>query len=186
MNRSVFWFVVATGAGLAFGFLIGLESLAKRIQALENPVVQAGDRVSIPVSRSAGLKVNGGGKITGAAGLVFHGGGTIAIPPVPSFDEKRSFNAGWVAYAIDSHAVDNYHRRAAALPDDGDANALAEIWREEVARAEKAQADWDALTPQQQHDYPCEPFWKKGRGEPRRLSRSQQSNLIEALRKASP
>lgn len=96
--------------------------------------------------------------------------------------EKIAWKNGWIAYSIDAEAVDSYHRMANDLPDDSDPVALAKLWENICGNAASREKAWNALTDKEKLDYPIRAFWKAGKGEPRRLSRSQTTRMIDALK----
>ena len=94
---------------------------------------------------------------------------------------RIGYKDGWMAHALDSFAVEKYHHEADALSNDDDAQALAAIWAKCMADAQRQEAEWQALSVRQKWKYPTDPFWKRGVGEPRRISKSQQEKFVKAL-----
>lgn len=94
-----------------------------------------------------------------------------------------SFANGWMASYIDGWTIHEFHRRADGLEDDGDQVALDKIWGEVKAQAADLEAQWATLTAEQKIAQVGTPFWKRNVGLPRRLSRGQKKQFVEALSK---
>ena len=102
-------------------------------------------------------------------------------PTVAEQLEQLAYKNGWMAYAFDSIAIDEYHFRADALENDDDMAALAAIWEQAKENARAAQEDWERLPIDRKLATRAEPFWNSNRGEPRRISRSGRRKFREAL-----
>lgn len=94
---------------------------------------------------------------------------------------KIGYKDGWIAYSIDSIAVSEYHEQADALLDDENADSLAKIWSRSISTATRLETEWDSFSLYQKWNYSVEPFWKEGRGGPRRISKKTRKALVEVL-----
>ena len=92
------------------------------------------------------------------------------------------FKDGWSASFIDSYAVRSYHEQADNLLNDDNPDSLAAIWQSCIIQAQEYETFWESVGFWQRLKYPIEPFWKRGAGEPRRLSKSQRNKLVDALK----
>ena len=92
------------------------------------------------------------------------------------------FKNGWSASFIDNYAVTSYHEQADNLLNDDNPDSLAAIWQSCIIQAQDYETFWESVGFWQKLKYPIEPFWKRGAGEPRRLSKSQRNKLVDALK----
>lgn len=83
------------------------------------------------------------------------------------------FADGWMGSFVDTMLIERYHQNCDALDDDTDPIALAKIWSDCLASGQQMEQTWDKLSAGEKINYLKRigvPFWKSGKGEPRRLS----------------
>lgn len=107
--------------------------------------------------------------------------GTVGVD-TNSIAYKIGYADGWVNCLIDYHAVQDFHDEANRLENDEDEVALEALWLRITDRASAEKKEWDSVSDKHKTNHGFSPFWSRGAGMPRRISRNQGKKLVEQLK----